>query len=145
MTPASVADSEGDGLRGAERSESVPTSFAGERIWCQTCAATTSHYSDGTTTMDPQERENTQESARIYQAVLLAVERRHDVLDAVWASSTTEEARQRLRDQLGVDDVGAQAILDLQVHHLTSGGRERIAVHLEQIEDLLRNDGTAST
>jgi DNA gyrase/topoisomerase IV subunit A len=95
--------------------------------------------------MDPRERKSTQESARIYQAVLLAVERRHDVLDAVWASSTTEEARQRLRDQLGVDDVGAEAILDLQVHHLTSGGRERIAVHLEQIENLLRNDGTPST
>jgi hypothetical protein len=133
------------GLRGPERSKSVTTSFAGERIWCKTCAAPTSHYPDGTTTMDPQERKNTQESARIFQAVLLAVERRHDVLDAVWASSTSEEARQRLRDQLGVDDVGAQAILDLQVHHLTSGGRKRIAVHLEQLEDLLRNDGTPST
>lgn len=95
--------------------------------------------------MDPQERKNAQESVRIYQAVVLAMERRHDVLDAVWASSTAEEARQRLRDQLGVDDIGAQAILDLQVHHLTSGGRQRITGHLEQLEDLLRNDGTPST
>jgi hypothetical protein len=132
-------------LRGPERSESVTTSFAGERIWCKTCAATTSHYPDGTTTMDPQERKSTQKSAHMDQAVLLAVERRHDVLDAVWASSTSEEARQRLRDQLGVDDIGAQAILDLQVHHLTSRGRERITGHLEELEDLLRNDGTPST
>jgi DNA gyrase/topoisomerase IV subunit A len=110
-----------------------------------TSADTTSHYPDGTTTMDPQERKNAQESIRIYQAVVLAMERRHDVLDAVWASSTAEEARQRLRDQLGVDDIGAQAILDLQVHHLTSGGRQRFTGHLEQLEDLLRNDGTPST
>jgi len=95
--------------------------------------------------MDPQERKNTQESIRIYQAVVLAMERRHDVLDAVWASPTAEDARQRLRDQLGVDDIGAQAILDLQMHHLTSGGRQRITGHLEQLEDLLRNDGTPST
>jgi DNA gyrase subunit A len=95
--------------------------------------------------MDPQERKNTDESVRIYQALLLAMERRHDVLDTVWASSTAEEARQRLRDQLGVDNIGAQAILDLQIHHLTSGGRERMTGHLEQLEDLLRNDGTPST
>jgi DNA gyrase/topoisomerase IV subunit A len=94
--------------------------------------------------MDPQKRKNTQESVRVYQAVVLAMERRHDVLDAVWASSTAEEARQRLRDQLGVDDIGAQAILDLQVHHLTSGGRERIAGHLEQLVDVLRSDATSS-
>lgn len=95
--------------------------------------------------MEPQERKNTQESIRIYQAVGLAMERRHDVLDAVWASSTAEDARQRLRDQLGVDDIGAQAILDLQVQHLASGGRQRITGHLEQLEEILRNDGTPST
>lgn len=95
--------------------------------------------------MDSQERKHTEEQVGIYQAVLLAMERRHDVMEAVWVSSDAEEARRRLRDQLGVDDIGAQAILDLQVHHLTSGGRQRITGHLEQLEDLLRNDGTPST
>lgn len=95
--------------------------------------------------MDAQERKNAEEQVGIYQAVLLAMEHRHDVMDAVWASSDAEEARRRLRDQLGIDDIGARAVLDLQVHHLTSGGRQRITGHLKQLEDLLRNDGTPST
>lgn len=94
--------------------------------------------------MDPQRRKNTQESARVYRAAVLAMERRHDVLDAVWSSSTAEEARRRLRNLLDVDDVGAQAVLDLQVHHLTAGGRLRITDHLHQLEELLRDDGAPS-
>lgn len=94
--------------------------------------------------MDPQRRKNTQESVRVYRAAVLAMERRHDVLDAVWSCSTGEEARQRVRNLLGVDDVGAQAVLDLQVHHLTGEGRQRITEHLQQLEDLLRDDGPPS-
>ena len=97
-------------------------------------------------TMDPQERKKTEEQVGMYQAVLLAMERRHDVMEAVWAASDAEDARRRLRDQLGVDETGAHAILDLQIHHLTALGRQRITGHMQELlAAQLGTDGTSPT
>lgn len=67
----------------------------------------TTHDRDETTN-DGSARKAAREEVGIYQAVLLAMGRSHDVLEAVWACSTAEEARQQLRDHLRVDDIAAR-------------------------------------
>ena len=90
--------------------------------------------------MDAQERRSTTDLLSAYEALLMALERRQEVLDAVWESSTTDEARLRLSALLGVEERHAQIILDMQVLHLTARGRERATEFAEQLRDQLDRD-----
>jgi DNA gyrase/topoisomerase IV subunit A len=81
--------------------------------------------------MDPRERLATLE------LILLAAERRREVVDAVWGSATEGEAHERLRELLGIQhDALPQVILDLQIRHLTKQKREAISVEINQLRHL---------
>jgi DNA gyrase/topoisomerase IV subunit A len=81
--------------------------------------------------MDPREH------LAILELVLVAAERRREVVDAVWSSANEGEALERLRELLGVQgDVLPQVILDLQIHHMTKEKREAIATEINQIRHL---------
>ena len=78
--------------------------------------------------MDPYESQEAQRRLAFLELLLSAQERRHEVVDAVWASADRDEAAERLRSLLDIpDDVPPQLVLDLQVAKLAKDQRDAIA------------------
>jgi DNA gyrase/topoisomerase IV subunit A len=71
----------------------------------------------------------------LVEARLLAVSRRGEVLSLIEAAEDVDEAREKLQTLLGVDWVGATAILDLQFRRLSAREREKI---IERRDGLIR-------
>jgi DNA gyrase/topoisomerase IV subunit A len=81
--------------------------------------------------VDPRER------LAILELLLVAAERRREVVDAVWNSADDGEARARLRELLGIQgDLLPQVILDQQVRLMTREKREAIATEINQVRAL---------
>ena len=75
----------------------------------------------------------------ILDAFSAAIERRTEVFDGIADSSSLEDARRRVADLLGISDVGAVAVLDLQARRFTRQDQQRIA---EERAELRRSLGT---
>lgn len=77
------------------------------------------------------------EHLAILETVPAAAERSREVIDAVSNSVTEDEARERLRQLLGVEgDVLPQVVLDLQVRHMTIEKRQSIARERDKVRAL---------
>lgn len=77
--------------------------------------------------------ETAADSRRIADALVQAVERRHQVLDAVVASEDYDAALDAIADLLDVSVVAAEAVLRLSFDRLTRVSRRRIARELENL------------
>jgi len=88
--------------------------------------------------MDPYESQEAQRRLAFLELLLSAQERRHEVVDAVWASADRDEAAERLRSLLDIpDDVPPQLVLDLQVARLARDQRDAIAGEVARLRNLV--------
>ncbi|GJF09717.1 N-acetyltransferase [Mycolicibacterium cyprinidarum] len=83
------------------------------------------------------EPDTTAERRAIADALLHALERRHEVLDAVVASEDYDAAIEAIADLLDSSAVAAEAVLRLSFDRLTKVSRRRIAAELENLGDEL--------
>jgi DNA gyrase subunit A len=74
-----------------------------------------------------------------------ALDRRQEVFDVLVASDDVESARSDLQALLEVDEMAAQAVMDMQLRRLPAGERQRIMVVLAELQanlEQLRSDVT---
>lgn len=69
----------------------------------------------------------------IADALVRALERRHEVLDTIVSSEDYDAAIERIASLLGTSPVGAEAVLRLSFDRLTKVSRRRIAAELEDL------------
>jgi GNAT superfamily N-acetyltransferase len=79
------------------------------------------------------EPDATAQSGAIADALVQALERRHEVLDAVVASDDYDAAIEAIVDLLDTSAVAAEAVLRLSFDRLTKVSRRRIAAQLENL------------
>ncbi|GAA0951029.1 hypothetical protein GCM10009554_51850 [Kribbella koreensis] len=72
------------------------------------------------------ELEAAEQRVRIFEGILVAVDRRVELLDIVANAASTDVALQALSRHLGLDEIQAQAVLDLQVRRFSTGERAKI-------------------
>ncbi len=73
----------------------------------------------------------------ISRGLLLALSALDEVIALIRASKTTEEAREGLKSLLGIDDIQANAILELQLRRLAALEREKIIKRAEELQALI--------
>jgi len=79
------------------------------------------------------------ERLAILEVLLAAVERRHDVVEAVWNSSNDDEASARLREVVDVPDgLSAQLILDHQIRLLTKEKRDALTAEISHLRQIVQ-------
>lgn len=73
------------------------------------------------------------EREHILSAIALAVDAWPTVVAAIAESDGEPEARERLRAELGIEELQAQAVLDVQLRRLTGHRRAQIQEELVQL------------
>ena len=77
--------------------------------------------------------------AHIYRGLVKALDALDEVIALIRRSQTTDEARDGLMDFLEIDEVQAQAILDMQLRRLAALERQKIIDHLAELEEQIRD------
>ncbi|HBX81193.1 MAG TPA: DNA gyrase subunit A [Propionibacteriaceae bacterium] len=75
-----------------------------------------------------------EKQAHVWRGYVLALDALDDVIALIRRSPDTETARSGLMTLLGVDEIQAQAILDLQLRRLAALERQKIADRLAELE-----------
>ncbi|HZN82049.1 MAG TPA: GNAT family N-acetyltransferase [Mycobacterium sp.] len=83
------------------------------------------------------EQDNTVERREIARAMVRALDRRHELLDAVVASEDYDAAIEAIASLIGTSLVAAEAVLRLSFDRLTRVSRDRIAAELEDLNSQL--------
>jgi GNAT superfamily N-acetyltransferase len=83
------------------------------------------------------EQDNTTERREIARAMVRALDRRHELLDAVVASEDYDAAIEAVASLIGTSLVAAEAVLRLSFDRLTRVSRDRIAAELEDLNSQL--------
>jgi len=77
--------------------------------------------------------------AHIYRGLVKALDALDEVIALIRRSQTTDEARDGLIEFLDIDEVQAQAILDMQLRRLAALERQKIIDHLAELEEQIRD------
>jgi GNAT superfamily N-acetyltransferase len=83
------------------------------------------------------EQDNRVERREIARAMVRALERRHELLDAVVESEDYDDAIEAIASLIGTSLVAAEAVLRLSFDRLTRVARDRIAAELEDLNSQL--------
>ncbi len=75
-----------------------------------------------------------EEQAHIQRGLVLALDQLDDVIALIRRSPSTDDAREGLKKLLGIDDLQATAILDMQLRRLAALERQRIIDTLADLE-----------
>jgi hypothetical protein len=86
--------------------------------------------------MDEDERQTRQE-LMIVDALVRAMDRRHEVFQIIEDSEDVDEARRRVGQLLGVGELGSRAVLDQQARRFTRDQRQAIASRAEELRSKL--------
>jgi DNA gyrase subunit A len=78
-----------------------------------------------------------EEQAHIYRGLVKALDMLDEVIALIRRSPDVEEAREGLKSLLEIDDVQAQAILDMQLRRLAALERQKIIDHLAELERVI--------
>ncbi|HPX36159.1 MAG TPA: GNAT family N-acetyltransferase [Mycobacterium sp.] len=73
----------------------------------------------------------------IADALMTALERRHEVLDAIVASNDRASAIDAITDLLGKSRIGAEAVMNMRFDQLTKESRKHIAAELDDLNSQL--------
>lgn len=73
----------------------------------------------------------------IADALMTALERRHEVLDVIVESSDRQSAVDAITELLGKSRVGAEAVMNMSFHQLTKDSRKKIAAELDDLNSKL--------
>ncbi len=80
-----------------------------------------------------------QERDHIVQGLLIAIDNIEEVIRIIRSSSSVQEAKGRLTERFGLDDVQAQAIVDMRLRALTGLERDKLeAEHAELLKTIGR-------
>lgn len=78
--------------------------------------------------------EHVAQRVEIMSAVVAAIERRADVVEAISNSATQQDALVAVQTLLGVSHYGALAILELTLRRFTEDTRARVAADLAELQ-----------
>ena len=73
----------------------------------------------------------------IADALMTALERRHEVLDVIVESSDRQSAIDAITELLGKSRIGAEAVMNMSFHQLTTDSRKQIAAELDDLNSKL--------
>jgi DNA gyrase/topoisomerase IV subunit A len=85
--------------------------------------------------VDEQQRAQAVERLEMFDALVTAIDRRAEVLHVVEEAQDVQVAAARLRDLLGISEIAATMVLDLQVRRLTIDERARFARARDELRD----------
>lgn len=74
-----------------------------------------------------------EKEAHIYEGIKIALDNIDAVIKLIRGSDTDEEAKNGLMEKFGLDDVQAQAILEMRLRRLTGLAREDVEKHLDEL------------
>ncbi|MBK1783609.1 hypothetical protein [Prauserella cavernicola] len=77
--------------------------------------------------------------AVVLAALLIAIERRDALLAALWQTEDEQGARDAVQRVLGVSEVQARAVLDLQLRRFTPATLESLRAEYDQLRHLLED------
>jgi DNA gyrase subunit A len=83
------------------------------------------------------EKANARDRLEFLDAILAAIERRAEVIDLIAESESAGEARASLRALLGISELAATAIIDLQLRRFAKLERSRILAERDEIRRTL--------
>ena len=81
--------------------------------------------------------DDAQARAHIYRGLVLAMDQLDEVIALIRRSSSTDDAREGLKALLEIDDLQANAILDMQLRRLAALERQRIIDQLAEYERII--------
>jgi GNAT superfamily N-acetyltransferase len=73
----------------------------------------------------------------ITDALIAALDRRHEVLDAIVDADNRAAAVEAVATMLGIAPLGAEAVVAMPLHRLTKDSRQKIAAELEDLNSRL--------
>jgi DNA gyrase subunit A len=79
------------------------------------------------------ELEGAEQQLRIFEGFLVVLGRRSELLEIVERSETADDGRRAVARQFELDEIQAQAVMDLQVRRFAAGERAKIEVRVEEI------------
>jgi DNA gyrase subunit A len=79
------------------------------------------------------EREHIRNRAEVLRGLLTIADRRHQLIDALWEATDEREATEAVQRVLGVNDLQARAVLDLQIRRLSTSQMAKIHVMLDEL------------
>jgi DNA gyrase subunit A len=79
------------------------------------------------------ELEGAEQQLRIFEGFLVVLGRRSEMLEIVARSETADDARRAVAREFELDEIQAQAVMDLQVRRFAAGERAKIEVRVEEI------------
>ena len=98
------------------------------------------HQEDVVTRRTKYDLNKAEERAHILKGLLIALDNIDEVIQIIRGSQSTPEAKQKLMERFGLDDVQAQAIVDMRLRTLTGLEREKLEEEykalMEQIDYL---------
>lgn len=90
-----------------------------------------------------------QARVHILEGLIIAVDNIDEVIHIIRSSKTTEEARQRLSERFGLDDIQTQAIVEMRLRQLTGLEIDKLRAEMaellkliEYLRDILENDAS---
>lgn len=81
---------------------------------------------------DAERRKDDVERLHILEALVSATARRAEVLQSIGDAANAPEAVAAMRDLLGVSEVAAEAVVDLQLRRFTEKERDRLIATLDE-------------
>ncbi|HEX5908705.1 MAG TPA: DNA gyrase subunit A, partial [Propionibacteriaceae bacterium] len=81
--------------------------------------------------------DDTQARAHIYRGLVIALDQLDEVIALIRRSPSTDDAREGLKTLLEIDDLQANAILDMQLRRLAALERQRIVDQLAEYERII--------
>ena len=86
--------------------------------------------------MDAHEQREAEERLARLELVLAAFDRRHELVDAVWDATDTDEAGRRLREMLDmVERMEPLVVLEVPIRRLTKEARDELAAEVAGLRD----------
>ena len=91
------------------------------------------HQEDVVTRRTKYELNKAEERAHISKGLLIALDNIDEVIQIIRSSRSTQEAKQRLMERFALDDVQAQAIVDMRLRTLTGLEREKLEAEYKDL------------
>ena len=80
-----------------------------------------------------------EERAHIVKGLMIACDNIDDVIQIIRSSKTTEEARERLGERFGLDDLQTRAIVEMRLRQLTGLEIEKLRAEFEELMKLIKH------
>lgn len=92
------------------------------------------HQKDVVTRRTKYDLNKAEERAHILQGLLIALDNIDEVISIIRSSQNTNQAKERLIERFALDDVQAQAIVDMRLRALTGLEREKLETEYAELE-----------